>query len=130
MGRLKPELMERAEEFSHRVVDVAEAIEKQGRSRRIIDQMIGSGTSVGANVCESDEALSRPDFCKGLAIALKELGEIRYWPRFVSRRGWIEADRLTPLHTEAHELKLILGSIVSKTKANASNAAPKNRPSH
>ena len=78
VGRLQQELMERAESFSHRVVDVAESLEQQKRSRRIIDQMIGSGTSVGANVCESDEALSRPDFCKGLAIALKELGETRY----------------------------------------------------
>jgi four helix bundle protein len=95
---------------------VAEVLEKQGRSRRIVDQMIGSGTAVGANICESDEALSRADFCKGVGIALKELGEARYWLRFPVRRGWLPPERLDDLQSEAGELKRILVIILTKSR--------------
>jgi four helix bundle protein len=116
MGRLKSEFIDRIDDFAHRVVDVAESLERERKSRRIVDQLTGSGTSVGANISESDEALSRADFCKGLGTAIKELGETRFWLRFVSRRGWITTNRLAPLQTEAGELKLILGSLLSKSR--------------
>jgi four helix bundle protein len=116
MGRLSTELLERVESFSHRVVDVAETIEKQGRSRRIVDQMIGAGTSVGANIWEADESLSRKDFCKGMGIAIKELVETRYWIRFVGKRRWVKPDRLMALEKESQELKRIFGSMLARTQ--------------
>ncbi|CAG0954592.1 hypothetical protein PHYC_00391 [Phycisphaerales bacterium] len=119
MGRLKAEFIDRVENFSHRVMDVAETLESQHRSWRIIDQMIGAGSSVGANVCESDEALSRKDFAKGLGIALKELGEARYWLRFVVRRRWLPSRRLDLLQKEAIEIKRILGAMVTRTNRNS-----------
>ena len=119
MGRLKPEFIERIDSFAHRVIDVAEELSRQRRSRRIIEQLSGSGTSVGANVCESDEALSRADFCKGLGIAVKELGETKFWLRFVGKREWVSAARLAPLQSEAQEIKLILGAILSKTRSSS-----------
>jgi four helix bundle protein len=64
MGRLDPDIIERAERLVHRVVDVAEALAEQSRSRRVVDQLMGCGTSVGANVAEADEAQSRADFCR------------------------------------------------------------------
>lgn len=118
MGRLKSELLERTEAFSHRVYDVVETIEKQGRSRRVVEQMAGSGTSVGANTWEADEALSRADFAKSIGVSLKELGETRFWLRFVAKRGWVKPARLDPLQDEARELRLVLGSIYHRTRKN------------
>lgn len=71
MGRLKPEMLTRIDDFSDRVLDVVEVLEKQGRPRRVIEQLAGCGTSVGANLCEADEAMSRPDFVKTLCIVIK-----------------------------------------------------------
>jgi four helix bundle protein len=51
----------------------------------------GSGTSVGANIFEADEAMSRPDFCRMLGIVIKELNETRFWLRLVVARKWIRA---------------------------------------
>ncbi|MBY0310468.1 MAG: four helix bundle protein [Phycisphaerales bacterium] len=116
MGRLKEDFLQRVDAFAHRVVDVADVLRDDGRSHRIEDQMIGSGTSIGANIAEADEAMSRPDFCKCLSIAFKELAETRYWIRFVATRGWIRPHRLTELDAEAVELKRILGSILTKSK--------------
>jgi len=116
MARLKIEFLDRVESFSHRVVDVAEAIERQRRSARVVDQMMGSGSSVGANTWEAAEALSGKDFCKTIGVVLKELSESRYWLRFVTKRGWIKPSQIALLHTEAEELQRILGSLVARTR--------------
>lgn len=116
MGRLKSDFIERADTFSHRMVDVAEALAKKGRSRRIVEQIMGCGTSVGANTSESDEAMSRADFCRGLGVVIKELKECRYWLRFIAKREWLPAIRFGPLQQEATELKLIYGAILSRSR--------------
>lgn len=116
MGRLKPEFLERVESFGDRVLDVVEALEAQGRSRRVLDQLTGCGTAVGANLFEADEALSRPDFNKCVGIAVKELNESRYWLRLIARRKWIAAKRLESIAEEAIELKKILGAILWKSR--------------
>jgi four helix bundle protein len=123
MGRLQPEFLERVESFCDRVLDVVESLGGTRCPFRIADQLSASGTSVGANSFEADEALSRPDFCKTLGIVIKELSETRFWIRLVSRRGWIVPERLSALEQEARELKLVFGSILSKSRQ-----PPKRRP--
>ena len=93
MARLGPEFLERCEAVSHRMVDVAEAIEQRRMARRICDQIVGCGTSVGANMHEADAAMTRKDFVKSLAISAKELSESRFWLRFVGKREWIAMGR-------------------------------------
>lgn len=111
------ELLDRAEQFVDRCLTVCDQLEKHGVSRRIVDQLTGSSTAVGANLFEADEALSRKDYAKCVAISIKELNETRFWLRLISRRAWIAADRLTGLTTEADELKRIFGAILTRTRA-------------
>ncbi|MCW5776911.1 MAG: four helix bundle protein [Phycisphaeraceae bacterium] len=120
MARLTEELVERAEAFSHRMLDVAETVERQRRSARIVDQITGCGTSVGANVCEADEAMSPKDFVRALGVAVKELSESRFWLRLVAKRDWIEQTRLDPLIQECMELRRIFGTMIARTKSRAS----------
>lgn len=119
MGRIKPETLARATQFALRMIDLAEALEHQHRSRRVVDQIIGCGTSVGANLFEASEAMSRADFVKTLNICTKELAECAFWFEVVSSRKWIQIERLSPLAQEARELKLILGAMISRTRRNA-----------
>jgi four helix bundle protein len=127
MARLQDELLERVESFCDRVLDVTEALASTPCPRRILEQIAASGTSVGANTFEAAEAMSRADFLKTLAIAQKELNETRFWLRLIARRTWLAADRLTPLQAEAEELRLILGSIIARTKK-ADTKPPPNHP--
>jgi len=119
VGRLELELLDRIEHWCDRVLSVSDTLEKQGRSRRITDQIIGSGTSVGANIFEADEAMSTKDFIKCTAIALKELNETRFWIRLITRQSWIAPDRLESFLDETNELRKILGSIIARTKQRA-----------
>jgi len=116
MGRLDHDILERTEKFAHRVVDVADVLAEQRRSRRVVDQLVGSGTSAAANLFEADEAMSRADFCKCLAIVVKELNETAFWLRFTATRAWIEAHRLEPLITECSELKRVFGSMLARVR--------------
>lgn len=118
MGRLEASFVERAETFCDRALDVAEELARQGRFSRIVDQLVGSGTSVGANLCEADGALSRKDFAKSIGIAIKEMNETRFWFRRVAKRQWVAPERLSALQNEAAEIKLILGSIFTKVRRN------------
>ncbi|TVQ63620.1 MAG: four helix bundle protein [Phycisphaerales bacterium] len=118
MGRCGDELLSRIEHFADRCVAVAEELDRLGRSQRIVDQLIGSGTSVGANMFEADEGMSRKDFCRSVAISIKELNETRFWLRLIARRDWIPGARLDQLAAEVDELKRILGAILSRSRAN------------
>ena len=124
MPRLRPELLARVEDLSHRVVDVAESLGYKPLYRRVVDQMIGSGTSIGANVYEADEAMTNADFVKCLCIAVKEVNETRFWLRFVARRGWVRAERLTGLESECNELRKIFGTMIARTKDPAKRRKP------
>lgn len=116
MGRMSQQLLDRTESFAHRAVDVAEVLQKQKRFVRVIDQLVGSGTSVGANATEADEAVSTKDFCKSLGTVVKELGETAFWLRFAAKRDWIRPKRLDPLIQESGELKKIFGSMLARIR--------------
>jgi four helix bundle protein len=118
-GRLRPEFVERAESFSDRCLGVAEVLAEAKRFGRFVDQLAASGTSVGANLAEADQAMSTADFRKSLSIAMKELAETRFWLRLAVRRGWLRQDRTQSLFDELEELRLVVGSLLSKTKPNA-----------
>ena len=113
---MQEQLLERVESFCDRVLHVAEALDEERVSRRVVDRVIGSGTSVGANVFEADEAMSRADFVKCMAIASKELNETRFWLRLISRHQWVSASRLGDLMDEVDELKRVFGSIIARSK--------------
>ena len=123
MARLQESLLERVERFADRMLDVTEAMERRAVRERLIDQVAAAGTSVGANLFEADEALSRADFCKCLGICVKELNECRYWLRLVGRRGWIPVKSLKPLEGECDESRRILGTMISRTRAKSRVAA-------
>jgi four helix bundle protein len=118
MGRLQEAFIERIERFTDRVLDVCDALERQRRSPRLIDQIVSAGTSVGANTSEADEALSRKEFCRCLGIAKRELAEAHYWLRLIVRRKWIDESRLDGLIEESQEIKRVMSAMILNTRRN------------
>lgn len=99
---------------------LCQAVEaKSAVSRAIINQLVRSGTSVGANVEESQAGQSRADFVHKLEIALKELRETRYWLRLLVAAQLVPEAKLQALINESEELLKILAKIVVNTKSNA-----------
>lgn len=73
-------ILEKAIKFSVRTVKLAEFLQDK-KQWVIADQILRSGTSVGANVAESNYAASNADFINKLKISEKEAGETAYWLR-------------------------------------------------
>lgn len=119
MARLRTETLERVDSFADRMLDVADALETQGRSRRIVDQIVGCGTAPGANLYEADEALSRADFNKCVGVCVKELSECHFWLKLCLRRGWFGPTKILPLIAEAVELKRMLSTMLGRSRAKA-----------
>ena len=105
-----------------RIVNLCKVLdEKPGVGRTLAKQLIRSGTSIGANVEESQAAQSTADFVHKLEIALKEARETRYWLRLLMAAELFPDSRLRPLLNEAEELIKIIAAIVVKTKPNANS---------
>ncbi|MDD2479765.1 MAG: four helix bundle protein [Victivallaceae bacterium] len=118
VGSVKRDLPERSFQFALRVVRLCQRLEKQsGVSWQISNQLLRSGTSIGANIEEGQASQSKADFVSKYSIACKEARETHYWLRLLSASEIIEEDRLQLLITEADELIAILTTIIKKTKA-------------
>jgi four helix bundle protein len=110
------DIAERAFEFGIAVLDLSENIPTSKIGNRIADQLIRSGTSIGANLEEATAGSSRADFINKVIIALKEARETHYWLRVVKRKKLAPLALVDPLLKESEEIKKILGSIASKSR--------------
>jgi four helix bundle protein len=117
-GRMKSDLPERTFQFARRVVKLCQFLdEKPGVSRTLANQLLRSGTSIGANVEEGQASQSEADFISKYSIACKEARETHYWLRLLAAVEILPSDQLAELETECNELIAILTSIVKKKKS-------------
>ena len=113
------EIQERTFEFAIRIVKLCQYLdEKPGVKRILSNQLLRSGTSVGANIEEAQAGQSRADFLSKMSIASKEARETLYWLKLLEKAELISDDRLQDLKQEADEIVRILTSIVKSTKKN------------
>ncbi len=111
------EIQERTFEFAIRIVKLCQYLdEKPGVKRILSNQLLRSGTSVGANIEEAQAGQSRADFLSKMSIASKEARETLYWLKLLEKAELISGDRLQDLKQEADEIVRILTSIVKSTK--------------
>ena len=115
-------ITERTFNFAVRIVNLCKVLdEKPGVGRTLAKQLIASGTSIEANVEESQAAQSTADFIHKLEISLKEARETRYWLRLLIAVELFPDSRLRPLLNEAEEIIKIIAAIIVKTKRNANS---------
>jgi four helix bundle protein len=118
MSEEPQEIAERAFTFAVRVVKLCQVLDgKLGVSRTLANQLLRSGTSVGANLEESKGGQSRADFLSKVSISLKEARETYYWLRLILAADILPERQLTPLLDEANQLVAILTTIVKKLKS-------------
>ena len=79
-------------------------------------QLLRSGTSIGANIAEAQQAQSRADFVSKMSIALKETTETKYWLRLLYSTEYIEKDCFDFIFFHCVEIEKILVSILKTAK--------------
>lgn len=112
----KREFKKRVYNFSIQLVYFIEELPKSKTVFIIGDQLLRSGTSIGANVVEAQGASSKRDFINFLSYAFKSANETRYWIgllRDTQKANKVKAEKLLK---EAEELSKILSSIILSLK--------------
>jgi four helix bundle protein len=108
------DLEERTARFGEAVIGLAKRIPQTAVNTRLISQLVGSGTSVGANFCEAEDSVSRKDFKSKVGICRKESKETKYWLRMIAAAEPSLKAEARALWQEARELNLIFGAIWRK----------------
>lgn len=112
----KYDLEERTAKFGEEIIRFARKISINPITMRIIPQLVASGTSIGANYGEADDAESGKDFKHKIGICKKESREVKHWLRMIVVACPELKDKARDLWQEAKELNLIFNSINNKLK--------------
>ena len=104
------DLEERTARFGESVIDFAKTIPQSAVTTRLISQLVGAASSVGANYVEADDAVSKKEFLKNIGTCRKEARETKHFLRMVvravpelkpqPRELWIEAKELHPIFSK------------------------------
>jgi four helix bundle protein len=111
-------LKDKSFRFALRIVRLYQYLNDEKKEFVMSKQVLKSGTSIGANVRESQNAESRMDFIHKLSISQKEADETLYWLELLHQSAYLETPLFTSLYNEGNELLRLLKSILITTKSN------------
>ena len=110
------DLEERTAMFGIEVIRFCKNLKQNSINKSIINQIVRSATSVGANYMEANAASSKKDFKNKIHIFKKEAQETKHWLRMMAECEPNKKEELKNIWKECQELVLIFGKIVSKLK--------------
>lgn len=116
ISNIKYDLEERTAKFAEDIIELCKKTPKNVVTLPILNQLVRSGTSIGANYCEANGASSKKDFKNKIFICKKESKETQYWLRILAKAAEELKEDCRKLWQEAHELTLIFSKIAFNTK--------------
>ena len=108
----------KSDQYADRVVKMYQFLTSHRNEQILSKQILRSGTSIGANVVESQNAQSDADFVSKLSIALKEADESLYWLKKLHKGGFITENEFSSMESDNSELIKLLTSIIKTKKMN------------
>lgn len=112
-------LLVKSKNFALKIIKVCNDVKSKKRESVITNQLIRSGTSIGANIREAFYGHSKADFIAKLQIALKECSESEYWLELLIESGYYDDNSII---NDCIELKKILISSIKTAKSNNNKA--------
>ena len=111
------DLEERTAQFGERIIRFVKKVPRGidfPENNRLVGQLVGAGTSVGANYCEANEGVSKNDFRHPVSRCVKEAKETRFFLRMIAASEPKLAEEARELYREASELVRIFASMYRK----------------
>lgn len=108
-------LIDKSKAFALRIIKVCNEVKREKRESILTNQLIRSGTSIGANIREAFYAHGRADFIAKLQIALKECSESEYWLELLIESGYYHDNSILD---QCIEIKKLLISSINTAKNN------------
>ena len=109
-------LRNKSKEFAKSIVLLCRTLKENKVEYALTDQLLRSGTSVGANIHEAQYAQGTKDFVSKLEIALKECNESEYWLELLFEVGSISKEDYDKFQKDCVELRRMLVTSVKKLK--------------
>ena len=104
-------------DFAVRIVNLYKHLKSTHKEIILSKQILRSGTSVGANVCEATRAQSKNDFIAKISIALKEAYETDYWLRLLNDTDYITKDEFKSIYEDCQDISNILAKILITSRS-------------
>ncbi|MBR3737410.1 MAG: four helix bundle protein [Eubacterium sp.] len=109
-------IAEKSYKFAVRIVKLCGILEAGKKQFVLSTQLLKSGTSIGANVSEAQQAQSKKDFVSKISIALKEAAETKYWLNLLHDTGFLSDSEFDSIYSDAVEIEKILVTIIKTSK--------------
>ena len=111
-------MLDKAKDFAVKIVNTCKNIKAAKKESVLTNQLLRSGTSIGANIHESKYAHGTADFISKMQIALKECYESEYWLELLFKTDYIEEDKYNELKNACGTIRRMLISSINTTKKN------------
>lgn len=111
-------LVDFAKQFAVDVVNLCTEIKEHRKSNVLLNQLLRSGTSIGANIHEANYASSKADFVNKFQIALKECYETDYWLGLFKDTNIISATEYDKLFSQCSKIRKLLIASITTAKSN------------
>ena len=108
-------LLDKSKAFALRIIKVCNEVKREKKESILTNQLVRSGTSIGANIREAFYAHSKADFVAKLQIALKECSESEYWLELLIESGYFEDKTVLD---QCIEIKKLLICSINTSKRN------------
>jgi len=108
------DLEKRTTDFAKQVILLCRKLQKDAVNNRLVNQVVGSSGSIGANYREANDALGTKDFVNRLRISRREAKETVHWLELIETANPSFAEEIVPLMREAIELCKIFSAIIAK----------------
>jgi four helix bundle protein len=111
-------VLAKAEAYAIRIVNLYKYLCKEKNETVMSKQLLRCGTSIGANLTESMDSISRAEFIAKTQIALKECSETLYWLHLLVSTTYITQVQYDSMNTDGRDIQRLLIAILKSTKAN------------
>ena len=112
-----------SKEFAVEIINLCETMRNRKKATAIVNQLLRSGTSIGANIHEANYASSKADFINKFQIALKECYETDYWLEIFHDSVIISDDEYTNMITKCSKIRKLLIASITTAKKNSADSA-------
>ena len=114
------ELKERTKQFALRVLKFVDSLPNTTAGRALGDQLVRSGTGVGANYRAACRGRSKAEFIAKLGNVEEEADESAYWLELIADGGLLPRKMVDPLYQEANELTAIFAASIKTSRRTGS----------
>ena len=111
-------LLDKSFAFAIRIVKLYKYLSQDKKEFILSKQLLRSGTSIGANINEAQDAQSKNDFISKLSISLKEARETKYWIELLRETDYLTDKEANNILEDLIEVIKLLVSIIKTTKEN------------